>query len=109
MMKKALKKDTPRMTSSECTPTAASSGSSSSAKAGSPTQPRPREARVMPNWQALLGDGLHAGGAQLDHSELGGNEEAVEQDEEEGEEYEAEIGEIGQQFATGGRVHGSVG
>src|SRR5213594_649796 len=29
------------------------SGFSSAAKTGSPTQPRPRLARVMPNWQAL--------------------------------------------------------
>ncbi|OMP13004.1 hypothetical protein COLO4_02447 [Corchorus olitorius] len=52
----------------------------------------------------LLGDGLHAGGAQLDHGELGGDEEAVEQHEEEGEEHEAEIGEQ-RRGETGGRVH----
>ncbi|MCY1513899.1 hypothetical protein D9M68_484220 [compost metagenome] len=52
MMKNAVKKEIPRTTSSLCTPMAVSSGSSSSAKAGSPTQPRPREARVMPSWQA---------------------------------------------------------
>ncbi|MNN01026.1 hypothetical protein D3C81_1136330 [compost metagenome] len=56
----------------------------------------------------LFGDGLHAGRAQLDHGELGGNEEAVEQDEEKGEEHEAEIGEISQKGATRGRVHGCV-
>ncbi|MCY1532296.1 hypothetical protein D9M68_675610 [compost metagenome] len=54
----------------------------------------------------LVGDGLDAGGAQLDHGELGGHEEAVEQHEEEGEENQAEIGEIGEEVGTGGRVHG---
>ncbi len=52
MMKKAEKKAMPWITSGLLTPTAPSRGSSNSAKAGSPTQPRPREARVMPSWQA---------------------------------------------------------
>ena len=41
----------------------------------------------------LLGDGLYAGGAQLDHGELGGNEEAVEQHQQEGKDDHAEVGE----------------
>ena len=49
MMKNAVKKEIPRISSSECTPIIASSGSRSSAKAGSPTQ---AQARVMPSWQA---------------------------------------------------------
>ncbi|MNR66701.1 hypothetical protein D3C85_1903330 [compost metagenome] len=40
-----------------------------------------------------LGDGLDAGSAQLDHGELGGNEEAVEQHQEQGKDDHAEIGE----------------
>lgn len=53
----------------------------------------------------LVGDGFHAGGAQLDHGELGGDEEAVEQHEEEGEQDEAEIGEIAGEGGACGRVH----
>ncbi len=40
-----------------------------------------------------LGDGLDAGGAQLDHGELGGNKEAVEQHKKQGKDDHAEIGE----------------
>src|SRR5690606_40704388 len=36
----------------------------------------------------LAGDGLHLGGAQLDHGELGRHEEAIEQNQEEGEQDE---------------------
>ncbi|MNG31863.1 hypothetical protein D3C84_1177460 [compost metagenome] len=50
--KNAAKNDTALITSADCTPTASSSGSRMCANAGSPTQPRPREARVIPNWQA---------------------------------------------------------
>ncbi|MNG31536.1 hypothetical protein D3C84_1173580 [compost metagenome] len=49
MMKNAVKNDTPLTISGDCTPTALSSGSRMCAKAGSPTQPRPREARVIPS------------------------------------------------------------
>jgi hypothetical protein len=35
------------------TPARTNSGSMSWATAGSPIQPRPREAMVMPNWHAL--------------------------------------------------------
>lgn len=49
---KATTKDTPWISSSEVTPRKANTGSSRLAKAGSPTQPRPSEARVMPSWQA---------------------------------------------------------
>ena len=41
----------------------------------------------------LFGNGLHPGGAQLDHGELCSNEEAVEQHQQEGEDDHAEIGE----------------
>lgn len=41
------------------------------------------------------GNGFHLGGAQLDHGELGGDEEAVEQHEEQGKENQTEIGEVG--------------
>jgi len=40
-----------------------------------------------------FGNGLDAGGAQLDHGELGGNEETVEQHQQEGKDDHAEIGE----------------
>src|SRR5690606_22939981 len=53
----------------------------------------------------LAGDGLHLGGAQLDHGELGRHEEAIEQNQEEGEQDETEIGEIGIGERTRGRVH----
>lgn len=56
----------------------------------------------------LLGDGFHAGGAELDHGELGGDEEAIEQDEEKREEDQAGIGEIGGDAGTRRRVHGGV-
>ncbi|MNP74775.1 hypothetical protein D3C76_1717060 [compost metagenome] len=52
MMKNAVKNDTPLTTSGDCTPTVSSTGSRICANAGSPTQPRPREARVIPNWHA---------------------------------------------------------
>ncbi|MNW17125.1 hypothetical protein D3C71_2162020 [compost metagenome] len=52
MMKKAVKNDTPLTTSGESTPTALRTGSRMWANAGSPTQPSPRDARVMPSWQA---------------------------------------------------------
>ncbi|MCY1351417.1 hypothetical protein D9M69_376820 [compost metagenome] len=54
----------------------------------------------------LVGDGFDAGGAQLDHGELGGHEEAVEQHEEKREENQAEIGEVTEKVGTRGRVHG---
>lgn len=41
----------------------------------------------------LFGDGLYAGGAQLDHGEFGRNEEAVEQHQQQGKDDHAEIGE----------------
>jgi len=53
----------------------------------------------------LTGDGLHLGGAQFDHGELGCDEETVEQDEEQGKQNQAEISEIGGCNVTGGRVH----
>jgi hypothetical protein len=40
------------ISSSDVTPTNAKTGSSRLAKAGSPTQPRPSDASVMPSWQA---------------------------------------------------------
>ncbi|MNT41555.1 hypothetical protein D3C72_1779170 [compost metagenome] len=52
MMKKAVKNEMPLTTSADSTPTALNTGSRMWANAGSPTQPRPREARVIPNWQA---------------------------------------------------------
>lgn len=52
MMKNAEKKAMPCTSAGESTPALASRGSSRWAKAGSPTQPRPSEARVMPSWQA---------------------------------------------------------
>ncbi|MNQ74369.1 hypothetical protein D3C85_891240 [compost metagenome] len=63
-------------------------------------------AQDAPAPAVLVGYGFDAGGAQLDHGELGGHEEAVEQHEEEGEENQTEIGEIGEEVGTGGRVHG---
>ena len=57
----------------------------------------------------LAGDGLHLGRAQLDHGEFGGHEETVEQNEEEGEQDKAEIGEVGGNAETRGRVHGGSG
>jgi len=55
------------------------------------------------------GNGFHLGGAQLDHGELGGDEEAVEQHEEQGKENQTEIGEVGGGGVTRGRVHEGVG
>ncbi|MNG41810.1 hypothetical protein D3C84_1312310 [compost metagenome] len=52
MMKNAVKNDTPLTISADSTPMALSNGSRMCANAGSPTQPRPSEARVMPSWQA---------------------------------------------------------
>ncbi|MNR43684.1 hypothetical protein D3C85_1623290 [compost metagenome] len=52
MMKKAVKKAMPWTSFCESMPMYSSRGCSRWAKAGSPTQPRPREARVMPSWQA---------------------------------------------------------
>ncbi len=52
MTLKATTKETPWMICGEVTPTQPKTGSSRLAKAGSPTQPRPSEARVMPSWQA---------------------------------------------------------
>ncbi len=52
MMKKAVKKAMPWTSAGVSMPAMASSGSSRCANAGSPTQPSPSEARVMPSWQA---------------------------------------------------------
>ena len=76
------------MTSGSSMPAMSSRGWSSRANAGSPIQPNPSEAAVMPSWHAER----HAQSlrtrelvrlrlAQLDQRELGGDEEAVEQDE----------------------------
>ncbi len=52
MMKNAVKKAMPCTSAGDWMPKLASTGSSRWAKAGSPTQPSPSEARVMPSWQA---------------------------------------------------------
>ncbi len=63
----------------------------------------------MPTPAMPTGNRFHLGGAQFDHSELGGDEEAVEQHEEQGKENQAEIGKVGRGSVTGGRVHEGVG
>jgi len=66
-------------------------------------------AQDVPAPAVSAGDSFHLCGAQLDHGELGGNEEAVEQHEEQGKENQTEIGEIGRGGVTGGGVHEGVG
>src|SRR5690606_17446539 len=53
----------------------------------------------------LAGDSLDLGRAQLDHGELGRDEEAVEQYQQQGQENQAEIGEVGRGVISGGGVH----
>jgi hypothetical protein len=73
---------------SDVTPASTNRGSSRLAKAGSPTQPRPSEARVgvelavdleqdAAAQAAGLGDGAYARFAEGDDTEFGGDEEAV--------------------------------
>ncbi len=53
----------------------------------------------------LAGDSLDLGRAQLDHGELGRDEESVEQYQQQGKENQAEIGEVGRGVISGGGVH----
>ena len=52
-----------------------------------------------------LGQGVDLGGAQAHDGELGGDEEAVEQDQEQGEQNETEVGEVDGSGKTRGGVH----
>jgi len=52
MTKKANANEMPWMISGEVTPAKANKGASKLAKAGSPIQPSPSDASVMPSWQA---------------------------------------------------------
>ena len=63
----------------------------------------------MPAPAVLGGQGIHLGGAQFDDGELGGDEEAVEQNQKQGEEDKAEIGEIAVGDVTRGGVHTGFG
>jgi hypothetical protein len=52
MTEKANAKEIPWMASGEVTPSSSNKGPSRLANAGSPIQPRPSEASVIPSWQA---------------------------------------------------------
>ncbi|MNY42248.1 hypothetical protein D3C86_1771180 [compost metagenome] len=66
-------------------------------------------AQDVPAPAVLGGQGLDLGGAQPDDGELGGDEEAVEQHQQQGEQDEAEIGEIDGDGITRGGVHTGFG
>jgi len=56
-----------------------------------------------------LGQRIDLGRAQAHDGELRGDEEAIEQNQEQGEQHEAEIGEVGRSGETRGGVHEGSG
>ena len=62
-------------------------------------------AQNMPAPAVGLGQGIDLGRAQAHDGELRGDEEAVEQDQKQGEQHEAEIGEVIGSRKTRGGVH----